>query len=510
MLEHEMPTGGRHRQLSCAGVLVAMMLALSDQRPAQLAAGHRGLSSIPLRDRLRLGLSWRDEDNVVHDVSYREFADTFKVMTRSIDPSPVPSFKGVAVSGRAAHLEAVRQGIDRDHRQRRLEAFSDALLEQSIESRYKNASSSVAVDWTDYETWSRPRPKDDPVPANDPDASWGHAKRNAPGAKDCLFFGFYAQVVTMVGDVGGDKVPELVRRIAFAAPRFDPPPLIARTLVRMREVARPGDVICDCGYSNRAPESFAIPLRQIGAQLVMDLHPGDRGAKGSFEGAILSGGQLYCPATPRALLELGSLPRGATPDQTEAHDSRTAELARYKLAQISGPDADGYVRVRCPASAGKLRCPRKPASLQLSGDRPTVTAAPEEFLPRCCSQATLTVPPQVNAKTRQRHDYPSKEHRISYARRTAAERTYASLADPSVGGLRRGWCRLFGVTGNTVMYVLANVVRNIRIAEHYKHKVAEDARRNAKTPPRRRRRRYATAPSGEEQGHPVEPATHPD
>ena len=95
---------------------------------------------------------------------------------------------------------------------------------------YKRASRSLAVDWTDHETWSRPRSRDDPQPANHPDASWGHAKRNAPGAKDCLFFGYYAQVATMVADEGAAPVPELVRRIAFAAPRVDPPGLMAETL----------------------------------------------------------------------------------------------------------------------------------------------------------------------------------------------------------------------------------------------------------------------------------------
>ncbi|MHB1889443.1 MAG: hypothetical protein ACYCUF_01010 [Acidimicrobiales bacterium] len=35
-------------------------------------------------------------------------------------------------------------------------------------------------------------------------------------------------------------------------------------------------------------------------------------------------------------------------------------------------------------------------------------------------QQTITVPPSVNAKTAQRHDYPSKTWRASFARRSAA------------------------------------------------------------------------------------------
>ena len=84
----------------------------------------------------------------------------------------------------------------------------------------------------------------------------------------------------------------------------------------------------------------------------------------------------------------------------------------------------------------------------------------------------------------------SSSIRQSYARRTAAERTYASLADPSVGGIRRGWCRLFGRTKNTLMYVLAVVVRNVRILESFERRQAEEARRVAVGPTRGRRRRH--------------------
>jgi hypothetical protein len=241
----------------------------------------------------------------------------------------------------------------------------------------------------------------------------------------------------MVGDEKGPAVPELVRRIALAAPSVDPAGVMAQTLVRLHKggVAL-GDVLADCGYSNRHPETFAVPLRRAGAALVMDLHPVDRGRRGTFEGAIAANGALFCPATPEALLDLGPLKRGATQEEVAAHDARFNELSRHKFAALSAPDDDGYQRVMCPAAAGKVRCPLKAASLALSLDRPTVSNPPEE-LPRCCAQRSITVAPQVNEKTRQKHDYPGPAHRGSYARRTAAERTYASLADPSVGGIRR-------------------------------------------------------------------------
>jgi hypothetical protein len=496
-----MPSGGRPRQLDPRTVLLAVMLALDAGRPAQLAAAHRALSDLEVKDQLALGFATFD-DGDLDTASYRQVSDTFSVMCDGIDPTPVPSFKGVAENERAAHLEGARAGIDTEAKDGLRHRVIDSLVEQSVPEAYKSASSSLAVDWTDQETWSRPRSAEDPQPANDPDASWGHAKRNAPGAKDCLFFGYYAQVATMVGDEGGPVVPELVRRIAFEAPRLDPAGVMATTLVRM-EVGRValGDVLADCGYSNRDPKTFAVPLRSAGASLVMDLHPADRGRRGTFEGAILANGGLYCPATPAALFDLGPLKRGATTEEAAAHDARFAELSHYKLSALSAPDSDGYQRVMCPAAAGKVRCPCKPASLALSFDHPSVVEPPAGEPPRCCAQQTITVPPQVNNKTRQKHEYPGPTFRDSYARRTAAERTYASLADPSVGGMRRGWCRLFGRTKNTVMYALGVVVRNVRIVESFERRQAQEAGRIAIGPRRQRRRRHQ-----QEEPAPDEPA----
>src|ERR1022692_4483113 len=108
----------------------------------------------------------------------------------------------------------------------------------------------------------------------------------------------------MVREDKGPEVPELVRRIAFASPETDPAGLMARTLVRLARSVPLGDVLADCGDSLQKPENWAGPLRAAGARLVMDLHPSDRSPKGTFEGAVLAAGQIYCPAIPKALLEI--------------------------------------------------------------------------------------------------------------------------------------------------------------------------------------------------------------
>jgi hypothetical protein len=497
-LDDLLPRGGRPRQLGAKAVLLGVMLALDAGRPAQLEASWRALCALPVAEQLSLGFA-QSKDGECHSATYRQLSDTFSVLCRGIDPTPVPSFRGVPDGERVLHLAAARTGVDTEAKRARLDGVSDALVEASVPAAYKSASSSLAVDWTDHETWSRARPLDDLQPANDPDASFGHAKRNAPGAKDYLFFGYYAQVATMVRDEGGAKVPELVRRIAVHAPCLDPVAVMTQTLVRLSgDGVALGDVLADCGYSNRLPETFAAPLRRTGANLVMDLHPGDRGQRGTFEGAIAANGALFCPATPAPLLDLGPLKRGATKEEIAAHDDRFVELMRYKFSALNAPDDDGYQRVVCPAAAGKVRCPHKAASLALSFEHPSVSHPPADP-PRCCAQVSITVAPQVNEKTRQKHDYAGPAHRASYARRTAAERTYASLADPSVGGIRRGWCRLFGRTKNTLMYALAVVVRNVRIVESFERRQAQETRAQSIGPRKRRRRHQRDAESPSEQ-----------
>jgi hypothetical protein len=70
------------------------------------------------------------------------------------------------------------------------------------------------------------------------------------------------------------------------------------------------DLLADSGYAYRRPETWALPLRRLGARLVQDLHPRDRGPRGTHMGAVCSNGALYRSATLRPLLELSPPPAG--------------------------------------------------------------------------------------------------------------------------------------------------------------------------------------------------------
>jgi hypothetical protein len=373
-----------------------------------------------------------------------------------------------------------------------LSAILDALLEASVEACGEPETSAYAVDWTDLEAFSRP-PRGKGSCA-DPEASWGHRRGNSPGERDEAFFGYYLQVVTSVREERGPAVAELVRRIHIASCAVDPPAALVGVLGRMAGAGiEVGDLLADSGYAHRVAQTWALPVRRLGASLVQDLHPHDRGPKGTHMGAIRANGALYCPATPDALLELGPLARGATEAETAAHDTKAAELRRHRLAPVAGYDEDGYRRVGCPAVRGKLRCPLRAESMALDRTRPEVVSPPEHP-PTCCSQRTITVPPSVNAKTAQKHDYPSPEHRRSYARRSAAERAYATVKDPASNDISKGWCRLAGLTPIALFAASVFVARNLRVADAFAVREAEDERRAAQgLAPRRRKRRRKSA-----------------
>jgi hypothetical protein len=273
----------------------------------------------------------------------------------------------------------------------------------------------------------------------------------------------------------------------------DPPPAFVPVLSQMKASGRKiTDVLTDSGCAHRVPEHWAGPVRRLGAQIVTDLHPHDRGPRGTHLGAIVSNGNLYCPAAPAVLLNLGPLGRSGTAEDYNAHDAQTAELARYKLGRVSKDDIDGFHRVMCPAVMGKLRCPLRPESMAGSLERPEVLAPPEHR-PACCCQQTITVAPAVHLKTAQKHDYPSKAHRESYARRTAVERTFSTVKDTASQDVSRGWCRLMGLAPMMLFLVCAYVVRNDRIVKAFiAAEVVAETRLANGLPPRTRKRRRRT------------------
>jgi hypothetical protein len=467
-IEAMLPAGVRHRQLRVRTLLAGMMLTQADCRPAHLTRVRDALIALPEPDQVRLGVTedWKDDP---HLLTYREPERTFALVAGALGddhPGGLPSA--------------------------RLQRLCDDLLEASVPEQFKDTSRSLAVDWTDLESFSRPPPHGTSDCA-DPEASWGHRKNNLLRSQDELFYGYYLSAGIMMPEENGPATPELARRATLSSCRHDPVRAFAPVLTAMPGQGIPlGDILDDSGYAHRDAGAWAIPLRAAGAALVQDLHPHDRGPKGTHDGAVIANGNLYCPQTPRPLLDLGPPARTATREQAADWERKTAELARYKLGRLTSDDQDGYHRVQCPAAMGKIRCPLRPASMTLDRDRPEILQPPEH--PQaCCAQQTITVPPDVLAKTAQKHDYPSAAWRRSYSRRTGAERGFATAKDPATNNISRGWCRLMGLAPLMLSVTTLLIVRNQRILHAWNTRQEETQRRAAAgLPPKTRKRRRKT------------------
>jgi hypothetical protein len=467
-IEQMLPAGVRERQLTASTLLTGMMLALADGRPAHLTRVLEALLALPEDDQKRLGViaQWKDGP---HPLTYRQVEHTHRLITKALaktGPDGAPS------AG--------------------LQKLCDQLLEASIPPQFKDTSSSLALDWTDVEAWARAVPQASAGRGTDPEARWGHRNAGRAIEEGEMFFGYHMPAAVMVNDENGPAVPELVRRITVCSSAHDPAAALVPVLQDMAVAGiQPGDILAGSGFSHRQASTWAVPLRGLGAELVQDLHPADRGPRGTHHGAVICNGCLYCPKTPPALLKLIPLPPGASAAEVAAHDQQTTELSRYKLGLHAGDDADGYRRHACPATAGKIRCPLKPPSMTPGRDRPEILSVPEHP-PACCTQKTITAGPEVAEKTRQKHDYPSARWRTSYQRRTAAERLNASIKDTAANSTDRGWIRLTGITPLMLWLTCLTAVRNQRILIARQARQDHNQRRAAAgLPPHTRKRRRA-------------------
>jgi hypothetical protein len=348
------------------------------------------------------------------------------------------------------------------------------------------------VDWTDLESFSRPPPHGTSDCA-DPEASWGHRKNNLLRDQDELFFGYYPSAAIMVADDQGPPVPELARRMSLSSCRRDPVPAFAGVLTAMpQDGIALGDVLADSGYSHRIPQNRASPLRTAGASLIQDLHPSDRGPRGTHAGAIIANGNLYCPATP---------PHAAGTRAARPHRHASAGRRPRRQDRRGRP-----LQARPPHRRRRRRLPPRPVPgrhgqgplpapprVHETGPGPPGDPAAPEHPQACCEQQTITVPPGVGAKTRQKHDYPSAAWRRSYARRTGAERGFATAKDPASNDITRGWCRLMGLAPLMLFTTVLLAARNQRILAAWDARQEGNARRAARgLPPKTRRRRRKT------------------
>src|SRR5215470_17946880 len=139
-IEAMLPIGVRAQQLSVRTLLAGMCLTQADGRPAHLTRVHQALTSLPEDDQRRLGVT-ADWKHGPHRLTCRQTEYTFGLAARALAKDEPDGLPPAALA-----------------------RICDDLLEASVPAEFKDASASLAVDWKDPETFSRP-PKAGPAPA---------------------------------------------------------------------------------------------------------------------------------------------------------------------------------------------------------------------------------------------------------------------------------------------------------------------------------------------------------
>jgi len=134
-IEAMLPTGVRARQLKVRTLLAGLCLTQADHRPAHLTRVHQALTALPEDDQRRPGVI-ADWEHGPHLLTYRQTERTFGLVADALgkdEPDGLPS--------------PVLQAVCND------------LPGASVPEEFNDASTSLAVDWTDLESFSRPPPR---------------------------------------------------------------------------------------------------------------------------------------------------------------------------------------------------------------------------------------------------------------------------------------------------------------------------------------------------------------
>jgi hypothetical protein len=514
--------GGRPESFSVRALLVAMVLCPGTDHPV-LATAMAGVLfrriSPTMRHELGVPTPPGRLDLRGQLAAYRNVRTRIHMVLDLMDPSPTPKNRRLDDATYATELarrQAARTAEEWEERARRLEWFINQIIEMSIRALPRDVrrqwKGNSAVDATVVPTFARPdrrhrRERKGEAPpvithSADPDADWyvrNPTETRPDGEPDKAHWGYEASLVVSGSDEPSkpQRFPSLVLGMAtLHKPSRQPGRQAVRALSSIRDRGHPARLLAgDRAYSSAKPEDFQLPARALGYELVFDYKVDQLGIQGSYAGMLQIEGAWYCPAIPKVLVEATIDHRSSTIDDA-TYQARLEERWKYLVLPKEGPDAEGHVRLRCPASnpAPVARCDLKPTSVRPSTQgrvRIRVTAAASAHPPIICSQQSVTVPPEAGAKFAQPLLYGSDEWQAAYATlRSTNEGMNGFLKDgarEALGDPQRR--RIRGVAAQSVFVALLLCAANLRKIDSFLFQAAAEAAGMARRRPRRRRTR---------------------
>jgi hypothetical protein len=245
----------------------------------------------------------------------------------------------------------------------------------------------------------------------------------------------------------------------------------------------------------------------LGIDVIKDLHPNQRGMQGSHKGAVAVDGQYFCPLLPDDLVEIKGPDLFGKAESRQAVFDEAERRQRWALAQHGSPNPDGSCRWKCPAAAGKVRCPLKPESMQLPLHTPTMypTRELKENPPPVCAQKTVTLEREPIAATSQPVPlYTEEWYDLFKRRRRVVETAFSLVKDPGKEHLARGKIRVMGLAKTAFLTAFLFMAVNLRQIDAFNARIEREqvfrvasprrSRANRAVPFLHRRRDYDPKP----------------
>lgn len=213
-----------------------------------------------------------------------------------------------------------------------------------------------------------------------------------------------------------------------------------------------GDVLADGGYSQAKAEHWTLPLRQLGAEPVFQLHTANQlGHRGTLEGNpggyLLIDGRYYCPCLPEDLWH-------ATYPRFGKH-SQQAKKMRAAFRKVVNQRKPYEMLPR-----GKYR------DSGLRFETPHASNACPHCNDQCCATKTVTITwDQLGLYQKER--FGSEAWAQSYNRRSAVEGFFGVLKAPTVGHHNRATSLFFEYAKNSLAVTFAAIATNLHLLANW-------------------------------------------